>query len=177
MANGIDFKEANAYPGGEGYYTLATWQGRDTSGTLQSISKWQFSAEEIEYIKEHGHCFLRVLGGQPPVQVFAGDPFRDYTIDEIIDILQAIPAEGFVCLNKEDDQVKRVLVRRVAIVDGQIDAVIMMFTLARRERMVWVYDGLLPANVAAKAFPLRLYGDQAVHFLNIPFDDSNLIIL
>lgn len=73
MAEPIDFPERNRTwvgPAGGNIGDLPTLTQDD-----YVLSCWRLSADEIAYVQEHGKVWLQVWGRQPPVSVFAGEPF------------------------------------------------------------------------------------------------------
>lgn len=69
----IEFKEQNKIFKAEGCFDLPAY-----NDGVQTITKWQFSAEEMEKLRENDGClYLSVLAGPstPPVAVFVDTPF------------------------------------------------------------------------------------------------------
>lgn len=167
MATGIPFDHSNSVYTAPGCYDLHTWQGLDVHGNLQVVSCWKFTPEELQYIAEHGHCFLKVMGGQPPVTIFAEDIYRDPTDAEIEDVAAAIPASGFVVM---DDNAKA---RRVMVQMHDSGPTFEVFDLVKQpEGIRWVYGSMTDGKSVFNAYPLRLTDELADSYLNIPFDPN-----
>jgi hypothetical protein len=55
---------------------ILTYPGGDRKVKL-SVSKWAFSKEDLQFVNQFGYIYLSVVGGQPPVSLFAEPLFNE----------------------------------------------------------------------------------------------------
>lgn len=47
------------------------------------ISKWAFSKEDLDFVRDNGFIYLSIIGGQPPVGLFAEPFFLNEQVNEV----------------------------------------------------------------------------------------------
>ena len=80
MATPVDFEGRTVIYTHPDCYDLPVAVQKTTLGgeeTIDVISAWQLSKEEMQAVRENGGIvFLRIVGGQPPVEVTGFNPIR-----------------------------------------------------------------------------------------------------
>lgn len=76
MALAKDFPQRNRMYVAEGCYDLPTHEYTE-NGDRVVISCWALNLEDINYINKHGHIYLKIIGGQPPVCILAEPIFTN----------------------------------------------------------------------------------------------------